>query len=677
MGNFVDLKEFIAGFLLEADEHLHSVNKNLVSTSEALKKKLPEPRAIRELFRSIHTIKGLASMVGAEPIVEISHEMESILRFADRNGGSVSESALNLLMDGTRAIEERVKAISKNGIEGLALAPKKLVEALALEANAVDKNKVRMQSELDLPPAILKSLTTSNKEQVAQAKKLNKRVVIIEFQPSPEKVELGFSITSVRDHLSKLGELVKVIPQSSPNSPTGIVFLLLFVTSLENSELTLNSGFEDSEIQNVTMLENTYVEIEEIEKFQEISVPAMDEWAPSEHSTIRVDVRRLDNALERLSELVVTRFKLARVVAKLTEEGIDTRELNSVIADQSRQLKRLRTAITESRMVPLAELLQRIPLIVRGLTKESGKIVNVVIQASSAEVDKAVADKIFPAIVHLVRNAVDHAIENPSERLKLGKNEAGTLTIVCDDTSGTNLILSITDDGRGIDKELVAKKANKSVARNEEELLAQISLPGLSTRDSVTHTSGRGMGMDIVKKTIELLGGMFSLKTTVGSGTSFTLKVPVSVTIIDVFSFVSDGQIFVAPIAMIEEIIEINSAQFIKAPTATNSLIQPRIINHRGNPIPLFALESILNKRKDKEHFPSKALIIQRGEGAMGFAVDKMLGQQEVVVRPLDDKLFRTPGMSGATDLGDGLPTLVLDLATLGAEIMNRSEMYI
>lgn len=675
MASKVDLQEFVAGFLLEADEHLHSVSKNLVSVSDALKNNLSDPRAIRELFRSIHTIKGLASMVGAEPIVEITHEMESILRLSDKAAGKVSESALNLLVEGTRAVEERVGGIAKSGVASIAPAPKNLVESLALEANQVESKKSKQNSVVNIPPELTKNLTASDIEQISQAPLTNRRVVLVEFLPSTEKAANGHTITSVRDHLNKLGDIVKVIPLASPKSATGIAFLMVFVTAHTNSVLLTSAGFDEDNLKELAVEKTIQSTPQTSAENLDIPQQVVEEWAPSEHSTIRVDVRRLDDALERLSELVVTRFKLARVVAKLNEAGVDTRELSAVVADHTRQLKRLRTAITESRMVPLTELLQRIPLVVRGLTKDSGKSINVIIQASSAEVDKAVADKIFPAIIHLVRNAVDHALETRLERKEKNKDEEGTLTIMCDDSSGTSLLLTIKDDGRGINKELVAKKAGKSVAKNDEELLAQITLPGLSTRESVTTTSGRGMGMDIVKKTIELLGGIFSMKTTANVGTSFTMKVPVSVTIIDVFSFISDGQTFVAPVAMIEEIIEINSSQLIKSPVPSNSGPQPRLIQHRGSAIPLFALDSVLNKRSDKEIFPSKALIVQRGDNTLAFGVDKMLGQQEVVVRPLDQKLFSSSGMSGATDLGDGLPTIVLDLATLGAEMVNISDM--
>jgi two-component system chemotaxis sensor kinase CheA len=676
VSNSVDLKEFVAGFLLEADEHLHSVNRNLVDTSEALKKGMAEPRAIRELFRSIHTIKGLASMVGAEPIVDISHEMESILRLADRSGGKITESALNLILKGTTAIEERIRVISKLGVEGIPKAPVQLLEALALEQNTSVQTVKPREIELQLPPSISKSLSASDKEQIIQAAQGGRRVVLIEFQPSSERANLGFTITSVRDQLGKLGDLIKVSPQSAPKAPTGISFFMILATESNNAAIELASNVQASEMMDVVLIAKETEVLESVSELAPQSSSEMpEEVSSNDHSSIRVDVRRLDEALERLSELVVTRFKMSRVAANLTEKGVDTRELNAVIADHTRQLKRLRTAITESRMVPLSELLQRIPLVVRGLTKDSGKTVNVVIKASSAEVDKAVADKIFPAVVHLVRNAVDHAIESMQERKQKGKDEAGTLTILCDDSSGTSLVLSVMDDGRGIDREAVAKKAGKTVAKNEQELLAQIVTPGLSTRNDVTHTSGRGMGMDIVQKTVDLLGGIFTLKTTPGQGTSFTMKVPVSVTIIDVFSFISQGQTFVAPIAMINEIIETNASQIVKPPVPSQTGSEPRLIQHRGTAIPLFALDALLRQNFSSNHLPAKALIVQHPAGTLAIGVDKMLGQQEVVVRPLNDELFKTPGMAGATDLGDGLPTLVLDLTGLGSTVMTSAEV--
>ncbi|MES2525599.1 MAG: chemotaxis protein CheW [Bdellovibrionota bacterium] len=666
MANQVDLKEFVTGFVLEADEHLHSVNQNLVSVAEALRQGKPEPRAIRELFRSLHTIKGLASMVGAQPIVDVSHEMESILRTADRSGGRLPEKFLDLLLRGTRAIEERVQAITKVGVSGIPKVSPQLIEALILSQEQFTELTMAPEAEITAAPEIVKLLTSSDKEQILEALRSGKRALLIEYHPSPEKTARGLNISAVRDRLGKFGELVKVMPHSSPKSPTGISFRLLLVTTVTDKEIIDSIETSDEFITSLGYTQKEASVADTLTDEDEL------DFTPLDHSSIRVDIKKLDETLERLSELVITRSKLAKVAADLRDAGADTRALNAVIAENGRQLKRLRTAITEARMVPLAELLQRLPLIVRGITKDTSKSVAVLVKAGSAEVDKAVADKIMPAIVHLVRNAVDHAIETKEERKKNNKPEGGTVLVQCDDTSGTHLLLTISDDGRGIDREAVAKKAGKRVAQSQDELLQQITTPGLSTREEVTTTSGRGMGMDIVKRTIEILGGSMTVNTTPGSGTSFTLKVPVSVTIVDVMSFVSGGQTYVAPVAVIEEIIEVDFAKLKTSPVPSNRGPQPALLERRGEAIPLLNLDSIL-KIKESEIRPHKALIVKLNQGIVAFGVDKMLGRQEVVVRPLDDTLVRSQGMAGATDMGDGKPTLVLDLSTLGAAILRES----
>lgn len=665
----MDLSDFVAGFLLEAEENLHSVNQNLVASAEALKKGLPEPRATRDLFRALHTIKGLASMVGAEPIVSISHEMEGLLRTADRSGGYISEKVLDLLLQGTRAIEERVRAVAKNGIQNIPAEPKKLIESLAhaLETEITPKRETAF--EFSLPKEILASLSAADHEQIIQAGNAGKRVVLLEFQPSPERAASGLNITSVREALSEIGVLIKVVPRSVPTAPTGIAFSLLLET--ESSDQVLSEKTGGSSIQQVSAVAKPVIPMPGENLFEN---EQNEEWLPTEQSSIRVDVRRLDEALEQLSGLFVTRFKLERAVADLMQKNVDTRELKAVLGENSRQLKRLRTAISAARMVPLTELLQRLPLVVRGITRDSDKTVNLTIHAGSAEVDKAVADKIFPAVVHLVRNAVDHAIESRQDRRQASKPEVGEISIVCDDSSGTNLVLTIADDGRGINRESVARKAGQPMASTDEELLQQICTAGLSTSEVITHTSGRGMGMEIVKRTVEILGGSLELKTVEGKGTAITLRVPVTVTIVDVFSFISGDQVFVSPVSIVDEIIELEPGSSVVLPSPDQKGPQARLIQHRGKAVPLFILDSVLHDDgKVPAQMPAKALIVNRNRGAIAFGIDRMIGKQEAVVRPLDDSLVRVTGMAGATDLGDGRPTLVLDLVMLGSSILKNN----
>lgn len=680
MASEVNLQEFVAGFVLEAEEHLHLVNRNLVSVTEAIKVGRFDPRAVRELFRSLHTIKGLASMVGAGSIADIAHELEGILRAADRASGQLSESALDLLLKGTRAIEERVKVIPKVGVTGIPKAsPRLLEELIHFQSNDHSTLQASPKKELELPDEILRALSPGDLEQALQGMAAQRQLVLIDFAPSTENIAAGLNITSVRERINKLAELIKVTPHSSPDAPTGIAFYLLILTDLEPQIVARTVGINENSLhlvqaKNITPSQpnekNEYVALPEPDVFETSEV----NLASNESSSVRVDIRKLDEILERLSDLIVTRSKLSHVLAKMTSLGVDTRELTVVVSENGRQLKRLRKAITHARMVSLSELLQRLPLIVRGLTKDTDKAVDIFIQAGSAEVDKAVADKIFPAIVHLVRNAVDHAIETKSERKQMGKDETGVITIHCDDSSGTTLTITVKDDGRGIDRKSVARHSDLPVAKSDDELLRQICISGLSTRDDVTLTSGRGMGMDIVKKTMEMLGGAIKLSTQEGKGTSFVMHVPVSITIVDVLSFISGDQVFVSPVAMIDEILEVNPAQLPSSPVLIKNGLQPRLLKRRGETIPFLVLDSILKNQPDR-FLPTRALVVNHLNGTVAFGVDRLLGQQEVVIRPLEDSLVQVKGMNGAADLGDGHPTLVLDLASLGAEFTAIKEV--
>src|SRR5690606_20089953 len=212
---------------------------------------------------------------------------------------------------------------------------------------------------------------------------------------------------------------------------------------------------------------------------------------------VRVDVERLDAALEGLSELVIGRFRIERALQELTAAGADTRALAQAVAEQSRELKRLRGAILRLRLVPVTELLEPLPLIVRGLRAKTGKAVELHVERSAAELDKSVAERIFPAIVHLVRNAVDHGLEAPEERRRAGKPETGRVGVRCVELTNAQLEISVSDDGRGIDRGQLAERAGRPVPNDDAELLELLARPGFSTREQVTTTSGRGFGVDI------------------------------------------------------------------------------------------------------------------------------------------------------------------------------------
>ncbi|HEY0194431.1 MAG TPA: ATP-binding protein, partial [Kofleriaceae bacterium] len=386
-------------------------------------------------------------------------------------------------------------------------------------------------------------------------------------------------------------------------------------------------------------------------------------------SLVRVELGRLDELQDQLSTMIVSQFRLEREIAAHVERGHDARGLREIAAIQSRQLRDLRRAILRVRMVRAAEVLEPLTLLVRSLARGGHKDVQLVLEARDAELDKAVADRLLPALIHLVRNAVDHAIEPAAERVARGKPPIGTVTVSCHAVGGNRLELVVRDDGRGIDRRAVAARAGRP-ADSDAELLEVLTAPGFSTRDEVTRTSGRGLGMDIVRRIATGdLGGELLVSSTLGAGTAFTLRVPLTIAVVEVFSFVCGAQTFVAPVSSIEEIFELGDGRDLLPPATAGARAPVRITERRGQAIPLRSL-GVLFAIADGAA-ARKAIVVRRQGTPVGFTVDRMLGRHEVVVRPVEDMLVKVPGIAGSTDLGDGRPTLVLDLHALcthGAE---------
>jgi two-component system chemotaxis sensor kinase CheA len=661
MADAVDLKEFLTGYLAEVEEHLASAGSNLLAVESALARGEARPRAVRELFRSLHTIKGLSAMVGVEPVVELAHEMEAVLRAADRAGGSLSAEAVGLLVQGARAIELRVDAL-KAGKTPPA-APPRLLDALAAVVTGGEQGTPIGEVQ-GLDPDLASKLSASESAQLLQGLASGRAAWQIEFIPTPARIAAGLGITAIRDRVEAVAEIVRIMPRALPTSsdaPGGLAFVMLVLSERSPAELAAAADTAPDALVPIGAARPAEVwsglgADEELETFD-----AAELAAPPSVRTIRVPVDRLDDALDKLSALVVTRFRLARAVAELEARGVAIREIQHIVAESGRQLRDLRNAFMRARMVSVAELLERVPLLVRGLRSSTGKDVRLEIDAGRAELDKAVGDRIFPAIVHIVRNAVDHAIESPAERRAAGKPEAGLIRVACFERADNQLELSITDDGRGIDVARLAQRAGREVPTTDAGLLDLVTMRGVSSAERATATSGRGMGMDIVQRIALDLGGELAVHTRPGAGTTFLVRVPLTITIVDAFTLTCSRREFAVPVSSVEEIIEVDGGEAGEVPLVRGAVAGTRLFQRRGEAVPLVPLHVLLGLEAPGEP-PRKALVVRRNGQPFAFAVDRMLGRQEVVIRPLEDPLTRVVGVTGSTDLGDGRPTLVLDL---------------
>ncbi|RKH58754.1 chemotaxis protein CheA [Corallococcus aberystwythensis] len=672
-----EFAEFLPAYLAEVDELLASAQKDLLSVEEAVRKGLAQPRAVRELFRALHTLKGLSAMVDVEPVVSLAHWMEASLRLADQAGGRLPESSVEPLVEGLRAIEVRVRQLGAG--KAASPAPANLLERLEALGPQVLESAPRpgRRVVLDAEAAFASRLAPSEREQLEGGLAGGQRALRVDFVPSSERAAKGLNINTVRERVAKLADIVKVLPLSGAAAGgASLAFALLLITRAEDVTLLEAVGGPPA---RVLSLESTAPATPPGDVGAGTPEPpgaavpggaVLDEELDEPEvrrggGLLRVEVSRLDETMEWLAALVVNRSRLTRAVTALTQAGAPTRELTAILQENGRQLRDLRSAILRLRMVRVGDVLERLPLLVRGLRRATGKAVRLELDVGDAELDKAVADRLLPALVHLVRNAVDHALETPEERQAAGKPVEGLVSLTCHTRASGQLVLTLRDDGKGVDAKAVAAAAKAPVPDSADALLDLLCRPGLSTRQEATSTSGRGMGMDIVRRiVVEQLGGELRMETRKGAGTTFTLSVPLTVTLMDAIIVECAGRRYAVAVGTVEELIDVAG---VVRPAGADGV---GLVERRGAAVPLVSLARLLDATAPADGAAgqgAKALIVRQRGDPVAFAVDRLLGQQEIVLRPLEDPLVRVPGVAGATDLGDGQPTLVLDLGALGA----------
>lgn len=667
MSDQVDLQEFVSGFVAESDELVSAATAQLLEIEAGNTAGTLRPKAVRDLFRGLHTIKGLAGMIGVEPIVDLAHGLETVLRAADRAGGRLGAASVSLAVQVVQAISERVRAVADGRVPEP--APEALLEALA----TTDVSGPAAPPPAAPIPAWDQRMGAGERQQVMHAFAEGIPVYTVTFVPSENRSAQGHTIASVRAAMAAIGELVKVAPRATS---AGVAFDLLIATRAGREALATAAATTDEAIVEIPPPAASAEGGSDAASAASLPARPVEDTAstavaPIGRAVVRVELSRLDDLQELLSSLVVSRFRLERELVVQAERGVDVRRLRELADRQSLQLRELRRAILRARMVRMAEVLDPLALVVRSLVRPGSKEVKLVVDAHEAEVDKAVADRILPAIVHLVRNAVDHAIESPDERVAAGKPRVGTVQVNCTNI-GNRLELVITDDGRGIDRAAIARRAGRTIS-DDSELLDVLTTPGFSTRDVVSQVSGRGLGMDIVRRiAVSDLGGDLEVRSVLGRGTTFTVRVPVTIAIVDVFSFALGAQSFVTPVATVDEIFELSDTHTHRPPSRAGTRAAVAMVERRGAVVSLVSLGELLSI--DSTVPATKAIVVHRNGERLAFAVDRMLGRQEVVIRPIEDPLARRPGIAGATDLGDGRPTLVLDLVELGAGIARRQD---
>lgn len=537
----------------------------------------------------------------------------------------------------------------------------------------------------------------------------------VEFVPDRDRAERGINVNYIRSRLQEIGDLIHASPRLAPGAKT--LFDFVVVTSVSDEEF-----FPNQEADGISC---SLFQVPELNAYaattSEMHAEARSEvhaWAlttsevyaeacseepgptsPSESTpskrqaglsvmpsnVVRVDLARLDDLMRMLGELVISRARLEDQLSRLQHivPTKDLRPIRETSQTLERQLRDLRQGVMRVRLVPIGQVFSRMQFVVRDVAKETHKKVSLELKGEDTEIDKYVVERLMDPLLHLVRNAISHGLESESDRLKAGKPAQGNLALRAA-TSGEMVILEIEDDGRGVDANKVTSRGLKMGAIDKDasvdfiSLLDILCLSGFSTKEQADLTSGRGVGLAVVKNTVQELGGILSLHTEPGKGTKFTIELPLTLAIADALIVSVGGQTFAVPESSVREVIEVESEKITTLEdwqgqdshpnvSTLNPTLKHRfteLLSFREDVLPIRRLAHLFGlKQKVKDRF--HAVIIGKELNTVGIVVDRIIGRREIVVQPLSDPLLQVPGLAGATELGDGHVVLILDVAAL------------
>lgn len=638
-------------YFAEADEHLVSIRRNLLTLEEAPAGSLPRT-AVEEFFRSVHSLKGISAMVELREAELLAHEMESTLREVRDGTLSLSTAGFETLTDATNALEQIVLAARERG----PVPPiEPHVEALALLTSLK-------------APAGRKPVhpDTSVRQPSGSARGVWK----VTFVPSAALVERGVKVDTIRARLLEIGHILSVAPKVVSGGGVSFEFHVRTDQDAQLAEWQADGLTYEPLVGN-----GTGADLQETGKSLPVDRPATTTAqlkAPgSSANLVRVDLSRLDDLMRLIGELVATRAKLddrlQRVESYLPSH--EWRALQEHSTAIERQVRDLREGVMRLRLIPVGEIFKRMPFVVRDLSRDTGKRVQLDLIGHDTEIDKFLIERMMDPILHIVRNAISHGLETPARRLEAGKSPEGTIRLRAS-TTGESVILEISDDGAGIDTEAVAARVRASGVQvpdgvlDASQLLDIICGAGFSTRDKADLASGRGMGMAVVHDTVHELGGTLDLETEAGRGTTFRITLPLTLAITDAIIAHVGAETFAIPQSSVREVIEVE-------PAALRSMERNELLPFRGGVLPVVRLSELFGISVEPRS-RLYAIVVGAGLGAVALVVDRIAGQREIVVKTIVDPLIRVVGVSGATELGDGRLVLILDVADLSRILRER-----
>lgn len=696
----MDVSQYLEIFIDETNEHLQTLSDCIM----VLEKEPDNKDTINEVFRAAHSLKGMAGTMGFKRMQHLTHDMENVFQEVRSDKIKVNSAMIDLLFKCLDAIDgylNNVKASSDEGTEDNEHIIKELNDFIAAANGTVqteEKTETPVEEKKESPSGdadYLKiELNDSEKDSVKAAEEAGQKVYGITVHIQKDCLLKAARAFLVFKAVEEFGNIIVYRPSSQDieDEKFDLTFSFYLVTEEADFEKISHAASTVSEIESVVGGLVSYADIAGVEKKEEpesVSVKKEDKTnitqttpaAPAQAATpaakkqaaakpvtgrtVRVDIEKLDALMNQVSELIIAKNSLVSISS--SEAGAFQ---NQTFNEQIEYLERITTNLHESvmkvRMVPIESTVNKFPRMIRDLARKLNKKMELYMTGEETELDRTVVDQIGDPLQHLLRNSADHGLESNEVRIQRGKPEVGSIFLNAYQ-EGNNVIIKVGDDGNGIDVEAVKNKAiergtitpEQAESMTQKEIINLLFLPSFSMAKQISDISGRGVGLDVVKSNIEQLGGDVEVQTVLGEGTTFTVRLPLTLAIIQALMVEIRDEKYAIALGSISNIesIPVNEIKYVEA---------KEVIHLRGNVIPIIRLDKILDindGQEDPENLT--VVIVKKGDSLAGLVVDNLMGQQEIVIKSLGKYIDNNKIISGATILGDGEVALILDVNTL------------
>jgi two-component system chemotaxis sensor kinase CheA len=643
-------KEFIA----EAEDLLFESQQLILEIQETYQTYL-NPDTINGLFRSMHTLKGLSGLFGNQGITNLSHSLESLLDDMRLGRIDVTDEVVNFLfknLDVLRSAVEAVKEDKDQDVSGYIHDIKSFRESIKESVSGPN-----IQGLID--ESIIKVLSEYEEHRLKANIKDGKSIYLLKaiFDLST----FDTSLEELTQKIKTMGELISTLPTSSDIPDGSIGFNLMFASS------TLPHDSKEELAHDIDILVQPKRPAPQQQKKQEISMK-------SSTTTVRVDIDKLDRILNTIGELTLAKDAVRRIGSEIAAKyrvSPFIRDVQKISHTFERRLAELQDEVLEIRMVPIGQIFSRLAQVIRRYSREVGKDIDLKLYGEDTELDKSIAEEIVDPLMHLVRNSIDHGIEMGDERTAKGKKEDGTIVLKAFQR-GSHVVIEVIDDGRGIDAEKIRKKAiekgliGADTAIEDKEIINLVFAPGFSTKDVASEISGRGVGLDVVKEKISILGGFTEISTQRDGGTTFSLTLPITLAIIKALIVRVGKHIFALPLTAISETVEIEHKDI-------QTIEWKDVYYIRGEMLPIMSIGRLFNVETDQSD-KSFVVVVGFGKRRLGLLVDELLGQPEIVIKSLGEYLKGLSGFAGAAEVGKHEVILVLDVESIIEKSLLKQE---